>query len=160
MAMGSAKDESLVNSIVGAGTHIRGDVQLSGLLRIDGDFTGSVASEGKVIIGTNGRADCSIRASVVVIGGIIRGSVYADQKILLLSSAIVIGNLYAPRLVAEEGTAVHGQCIVTGDSHTLSDRVNRHQFESGRRLFPSGQRRRRGDSDSAEEAVGGYGWNA
>lgn len=66
-------DDSLVNSIVGRGTHFRGHLELSGLLRIDGDFSGSIKTQGKVIIGRGGRADCSIDAHTVVIGGIVRG---------------------------------------------------------------------------------------
>lgn len=114
MARNNSNDERLINSLVGEGTHFRGDLELSGLLRIDGDYTGSITTSGKVIIGHGGRADCSIEASVVVIGGIFRGEVFCTTKVIVLSSAIVIGNLHAPRMVAEEGTMIHGHCVITG----------------------------------------------
>ncbi len=115
--LGSRNDSTegkLVNSLVGEGTHFRGDLELSGLLRIDGDYSGSIRTSGKVILGHGGRADCSIEASVVVIGGILRGEVFCTSKLIVLASAIVIGDLHAPRMVAEEGTMIHGRCIVTG----------------------------------------------
>lgn len=114
MAFGQTTDDRLINSLVGEGTHFRGDLELSGLLRIDGDYSGSIRTAGKVIIGSGGRADCSIEASVVVIGGIFRGEVFCTNKVIVLASAIVIGNLHSPRMIAEEGTMIHGRCVVTG----------------------------------------------
>lgn len=108
-------DDSLVNSIVGSGTHFRGHIELSGLLRIDGDFSGSVKTQGKVIVGRGGRADCSIDAHTVVIGGIVRGNVYATDKVIALESAIIIGNIYATRLIAEEGVLLDAGLMVSGE---------------------------------------------
>jgi cytoskeletal protein CcmA (bactofilin family) len=112
--MAQQSDDSLVNSIVGRGTHFRGHLELSGLLRIDGDFSGSIKTQGKVIVGRGGRADCSIDAHTVVIGGIVRGNVYATDKVIALESAIIIGNIYATRLIAEEGVLVDAGLMVSG----------------------------------------------
>jgi cytoskeletal protein CcmA (bactofilin family) len=87
---------------------------MNGLLRIDGDFSGSVKTRGKVFIGRNGRADCSLNASSVVIGGVLRGSIIASEKVIILSSAVVIGSIQSPRLVAEEGVILDGIVRVTG----------------------------------------------
>jgi len=114
LARYEATDDRLINSLVGEGTHFRGDLELSGLLRIDGDYSGSIHATGKVIIGNGGRADCNIEAGVAVIGGILRGDIFCTNKIIILASAIVIGNLHAPRIVAEEGTMIHGRLVITG----------------------------------------------
>jgi cytoskeletal protein CcmA (bactofilin family) len=106
--------DAFVNSIVGEGTHFKGDLELNGLLRLDGDFTGSIKTEGKVIIGKNGRADCAIDASIVVIGGVFRGNIYARERVILLSSSMVIGNIYSPRIIAEEGVILNGTFVVSG----------------------------------------------
>lgn len=107
-------EEQYVNSLIGFGSRFKGDIEIDGLFRIDGDFSGSVKTEGKVLIGSRGRADCSINARVVVIGGIFRGTVYAQEKIIVLASAVVIGNLYTPRLIAEEGVLINGSLVITG----------------------------------------------
>ncbi|MFW5686046.1 MAG: bactofilin family protein, partial [Spirochaetota bacterium] len=70
MAARRTGDDSLINSIVGPGTFFRGHLELSGLLRIDGDFSGSVKTDGRVIVGQAGRADCAIEAATVVVGGL------------------------------------------------------------------------------------------
>ncbi|TFG59737.1 MAG: polymer-forming cytoskeletal family protein, partial [Spirochaetales bacterium] len=64
-----AADGTFINSIVGEGTRFRGELDLDGLLRIDGDYFGSIKTTGKVLVGKNGRAECTIRAGTVVIGG-------------------------------------------------------------------------------------------
>ncbi|MGI9256180.1 MAG: bactofilin family protein [Salinispira sp.] len=109
-------DDNYVNSLIGFGSNFRGDIEISGFFRIDGDFSGSIKTESRVLIGNNGRADCTITARVVVIGGIFRGTIYAHDKIVALSSALIIGNMYAPRLVAENGVLLHGSLIISGNS--------------------------------------------
>lgn len=111
-------DDALVNSIVGNGTHFRGHIELSGLMRIDGDFSGSIKTGGKVIVGRGGRADCSIDAHTVVVGGVVRGNIYATDKVIALESAIIIGNVYAGRLIAEDGVLIDAGLMISGDSKT------------------------------------------
>lgn len=122
------RDDSSINSIVGPGTYVRGHMQITGLLRIDGDFSGSVRADGRVIVGRGGRADCVIEAQTVVIGGIFRGDVRAAQKVVVLSSAVIFGNIYAPRLVIEEGVLLNGEFGVSGPGGAApphSDRVDK-----------------------------------
>ncbi len=103
-----AGDSVLVNSIVGPGTLVKGHIEVSGLLRIDGDFTGSIKTSDRVIIGRGGRADCTIDASTVVIGGAMRGTIYASDKVIALESALILGNVFTPRLIAESGVLLDG----------------------------------------------------
>lgn len=110
----ASEETALVNSIVGAGTYFKGTITVSGLLRIDGDFSGGVKSSGRVIIGRGGRADCTLDAATVVIGGVFRGTVYASDKVIALDTAIIIGNIYSPRIIAESGVILDGAMHVRG----------------------------------------------
>jgi cytoskeletal protein CcmA (bactofilin family) len=113
--MGYNSEDSFINSIVGEGTHFRGHLELAGLLRIDGDFSGSIKTKGKVLVGKDGRADCNIEAGTVVVGGIVRGTISSTEKVIILSSAMVIGDIYAPRLIAEEGVIIDGTLAIRGE---------------------------------------------
>lgn len=106
------EDGSFINSIIGEGTAFRGELSLNGLLRIDGDFSGTVRTSGKVLVGKSGRAECTIKAATVVIGGIVKGNVFADDKVIILSTGMMIGNINTPRLIAEEGVIFNGNCLV------------------------------------------------
>ncbi len=101
-------ESTLVNSIVGTGTFFKGTIVVTGLLRVDGDFRGAIQTDGRVIIGRSGRVDCTIDAATVVIGGVFRGTIYAREKVIALESAIVTGNIYSPKLVAESGVILDG----------------------------------------------------
>lgn len=105
-------DGSFINSVVGEGTAFRGELNLNGLLRIDGDFSGTIRTTGKVLIGKSGRAECTIRANTVVVGGVVRGNIYADDKVIVLSTGMMIGNIHSPRLIAEEGVILNGNCLI------------------------------------------------
>jgi len=131
--------DSLVNSIIGAGSAIDGDIDIDGLLRVDGDVRGSVRTTGKVVIGSAGRVQASLRARSAIVGGIVKGDVYVSDRLRILSGGIVIGNVFAVRFEAEEGTIVHGDVAVTGKPETAEDDlaafVGQHG-DSGRFLGP------------------------
>ena len=81
-------------------------------MRIDGDFSGTILTKGKVLIGKNGRAECTIRAGTVVIGGVIKGNIFAEENVIILSTGMIIGNINSPRLIAEEGVILNGNCLI------------------------------------------------
>ena len=110
------KSHSFINSIIGEGTRFNGELVLDGLLRIDGDFSGSIETTGKVLVGKTGRAECNIIAGTVVVGGAVRGNIFSSGKVVILSTGMVIGNIQAPRLVVEEGVLLHGNCRIVTDA--------------------------------------------
>ena len=112
-----------INSIIGEGTSFSGDILLSGLIRIDGDFKGSITTTGKVLIGKNGRAECTIKAETVVIGGVVKGDIISEDKVVILSTGMLIGNIVSPRLIAEEG--VEGLDVVSHVSSLIADGIIR-----------------------------------
>jgi cytoskeletal protein CcmA (bactofilin family) len=122
--------DSLVNSIIGAGSAVDGDIDVDGLLRIDGDLRGTLRVTGKVVIGASGRVEAPIRAKSAIIGGRVKGDVYVSERLRILSGGVVIGNVFAPRFEAEDGTVVHGDVAVTGRiegaDEELADFVREH----------------------------------
>ncbi len=131
--MAQDTNELIINSLVGEGSFFRGDITARGLLRIDGDFAGNIKTEGKILIGVNGRAECELNASAVVIGGAVRGVVEASKKVILLSSAVIIGDIYAPRLVAEEGALIDGTLQISGVSMKMQ--IDQETVRKRRGLF-------------------------
>jgi cytoskeletal protein CcmA (bactofilin family) len=106
-------DDAFINSIIGEGTKFKGEFDLSGLLRIDGDFTGIIRTKGKVLVGKNGRAECTLNAGTVVVGGVLRGEIVSSEKVIILSTGLVLGNITTPRLIVEEGVIFNGSCRIT-----------------------------------------------
>ncbi len=126
------EDGAFINSIVGEGTRFRGELDLNGLLRIDGDYSGVIRTPDKVLVGKNGRAECTIYAGEVVIGGVIKGDVYSNEKVIIRSTGMVIGNIYTPRLIVEEGVILNGTYKINKNFNPLEDR----EKESGKEEEP------------------------
>jgi len=111
--MATIKQDLIVNSIIGEGTNFRGDFDLNGLLRIDGGFTGIIESKGRVLIGRHGKVTSEkIKARTVVIGGTVNGNIWADEKVSILSTGIINGNIETPKLTAEEGVIINGRITI------------------------------------------------
>ncbi len=101
-----------LNSIIGKGSSIKGNLKINGFVRIDGDLDGNLETSGNVIIGENARVLGNIEArSVSVIGGIVYGNIIAPESVKLLSSSVVIGDVQTHRLQSDEKVIINGHCI-------------------------------------------------
>lgn len=117
------RENSYINSLVGKGTRFDGELNLTGLLRIDGDFTGSINTEGKVLIGRSGRVKCSISAGSVIIGGVVKGNIFSTGKVVVLSTGMVLGNIKAPSIIIEQGVIFNGKChVLAGEQQEYEHR--------------------------------------
>ena len=105
-------EEFQVNSIIGEGAEFIGEFKLNGLIRIDGIFRGRLQTDGKVIIGKTGFVDTDVRARIVVAGGEIRGNIYATERVILLATCRLYGDVITPKLKIEEGVVFNGICTV------------------------------------------------
>lgn len=104
-------DDISINSIIGNGSSIRGDIKINGFMRIDGDLEGNLETTGNVLVGENARIAGNITARSITVGGIIKGNVVAPEQVHLLSSSIVIGDIQTRQFQADENVIVHGHCI-------------------------------------------------
>lgn len=110
------------NSVVGLGNGLKGDFYTDGLLRIDGDFKGSVRGYGTLLIGEKGRVVGDIYAKYIRVGGKVKGNIYATEKVDVLNTGKLYGDLYSPKLFAEEGM------IFTGFGKTVSQNEIKEMF--------------------------------
>lgn len=105
-------EDQIVNSIIGEGSEFKGEFKLNGLLRIDGKFKGTIDTDGKVLIGQSGEAVTDIKARVVIVGGTVRGNIFASERVTLLSTAHIEGNIITNGLIMEEGVVFNGNCTI------------------------------------------------
>ena len=114
-------DDISINTIIGAGSAVSGDVHANGFIRVDGDIDGNLESSGNVIVGNKARINGNVSALSTVIGGIIIGNVYAPDGIKLLSSSAVIGDITTRNLEIEENVIFHGHCIALRNEEEFND---------------------------------------
>ena len=115
MAKKNFTDDISVNTIVGPGALVSGNVTVSGFLRIDGGIDGNVQTQGRVVIGEEARIRGNIRAASVSVGGIVQGDIIAPDYVVILSSGMVIGSVLTKKLRVDDDVILHGFCSATGD---------------------------------------------
>ncbi len=105
--------EGKLSGFVGHGTSLTGDTSFQMMLRVDGQLTGTVSSEGgTLIVGNNGQLDANVSVGVAQVNGTINGDVVATEKIQLGRTARVVGNITTPKLVIEDGAVFEGGCTM------------------------------------------------
>ncbi len=120
-------DDISINSIIGKGSSIRGDMKINGFMRIDGDLDGNLETTGNVIVGENARINGNIIAKAITVSGIVKGNIIAPESVKLLSSCAVIGDIQTHRLQADENVILHGHCIALTDETLYEESVSSWQ---------------------------------
>jgi cytoskeletal protein CcmA (bactofilin family) len=94
---------------IGRSITIRGDVGGDEDLLIQGQVDGSVnLDQHSVTVGSEGRVKANISGRVVIVEGQVEGDLNAQEQIILRSSAHVMGDISAPRVVLEDGATFRG----------------------------------------------------
>ena len=117
--MASIFDDISINTLIGKGTSISGNIHINGFVRVDGDIDGNFDTDGNIIIGESARIRGNIKGkSILITGGIILGDINASEGVSLLSESIVIGDILSPKVQIEDKATFHGRCISIKDSET------------------------------------------
>ena len=107
-----------LNTIVGKGTVVEGDLKVKNSLRIDGIVKGNVNTTDTIIVGKDGEVEGRIRAKHLLLGGKVKGNVFASGRVFLESTASVFGDIKAVRLVVDEGAIFDGKCTMNESEKT------------------------------------------
>jgi len=102
----------IVNNIIAAGAHVRGEIAMQGNLRIEGNFEGVIYTEGRVYISSTGKVFSDIHSDEVIVGGLLVGNIYAAKSIKFLNTGRIHGNMYTRKIAAEEGVLFEGDCVL------------------------------------------------
>jgi cytoskeletal protein CcmA (bactofilin family) len=95
---------------VGASVVIKGDLSAREDVVIAGRVEGSISVEGFLVtVEPGGHVAADVVAKGVVIAGTVTGSVTAEERIELRSTARVEGELTAPRIAIADGATLSGR---------------------------------------------------
>jgi cytoskeletal protein CcmA (bactofilin family) len=95
-------------TLLAKGVVLKGEIHVEGTVRIDGRLDGEIQTKGHVIIGEDGLVQGMITAGTVVSSGRIKAKVTANERIQLLKTATLIGEVLTPILIMEEGAKLQG----------------------------------------------------
>jgi len=98
------------NTLIGAGTTIKGDLTSNGDVRIDGTLIGNISGSAKVLIGQEGVVQGDIEGQQADIQGKVTGKLQIRELLNLRGEAIIRGNIHAGKLQIEPSVTFNGQC--------------------------------------------------
>jgi cytoskeletal protein CcmA (bactofilin family) len=95
-------------TLLAKGVLLTGQIRVEGTVRIDGRLDGEIQTKGQVIIGEDGLVQGTIMAGTVISSGRIKANVTAIERVQLLKTATLIGEVHTPVLIMEEGAKIQG----------------------------------------------------
>lgn len=101
------------NSTIGEESFFGGRFLVKGNMRIDGVFEGKALLVDQLQIGPTARVKTAINATSVVVEGVVIGNITASRRILLLSTARVLGDVKTPELIIQDGVILEGRCTIS-----------------------------------------------
>ena len=96
------------------------DIDFSGTLNFEksflirGKLSGEINARGLLVVDDEAVVEANINASRVVIRGSVKGNVSASEKVEVMVSGKLIGNVTAPEILMETGCSFNGRCTMTG----------------------------------------------
>jgi cytoskeletal protein CcmA (bactofilin family) len=91
------------------GTSITGELQFSGILRIEGNFHGSIASADTLIIGEQAVVHADIHVGELEIHGQVFGNVQVERRTEISATGRLRGDLQTATLVVQVGAVLDGR---------------------------------------------------
>ena len=130
MAHDKVNDYS-INTIIGPNTSVTGDIEAGGFTRIDGSIRGNVKAKGRVVIGERARMKGNVTGTFITIGGVVVGNIIADGHLVVLSTAIVIGDIITRRIQADDGCFINGKVAVCSSDEIWAKTMSEHRDAQG-----------------------------
>ena len=121
---------SKIDTLVGQGVEIMGDITFQGGLHLDGRINGNVSTsdeaEGTVlVISDRGCVEGDVHVAYAIINGEVIGNVYASEKLELSSKARISGNVEYNLLEMASGAEINGKMMHNANEKKLLE----HQKE-------------------------------
>ena len=102
-------DNASIN-LIRNGTHITGDINSNGDVRIDGILKGNITTAGKLVVGTSGKIEGNIQCQNADVSGEIQGKITISEMLSLKSSAKILGDIITGKIAIEPNASFTGTC--------------------------------------------------
>lgn len=108
-----------ITTTLGKQTVFIGTMRFSKSLKIDGRFEGEIISSGFLYIEEGAEVKADIKVKSIVIGGVVHGNIEATDKLEMLDSGRVYGNVRTAKLKIADGVVFEGKCEMIKDPDSI-----------------------------------------
>ncbi len=109
---------SKIDTLIGQGVEVTGNIKFHGGLHLDGNVIGNVSAVESqddmgaiLIVSDKGRIEGDVHVAYAVINGEVAGNVYATEKLELSAKARILGNVYYNLLEMASGAEINGKML-------------------------------------------------
>ena len=115
-------------TFLGKGVDFKGVVCFDGTVRIDGRLEGEIHTKGTLEVGEHAVIKGIITTGILISNGTVNGTITAIEKVQLLKSGVLIGEVRTPSFSMEEGAHFQGLCDMdvgqSGEERQDTERVH------------------------------------
>ncbi|GAA5786087.1 hypothetical protein GCM10007860_24740 [Chitiniphilus shinanonensis] len=109
------KGSQRIDSLIGNGTTVSGDIQFVGGLRVDGSVVGNVTAQdeknGTLVVSEKAQVRGKVNCSHLILNGEINGPIEVTQYVELQPKARVLGDLTYKVLEMHPGALIEGRLV-------------------------------------------------
>lgn len=109
-----------LNTIIGKGSVIEGNIKVQNSMRVDGRVKGQILASDSIVVGKEGDIEGELRVKNIIIGGRVKGKIFASGKVVLEARAVFSGELKTSKLVIDDGAVFDGTCSMTESGKILA----------------------------------------
>lgn len=118
------KRQGQIDSLIGAGTQIEGNLRFTGGLRIDGEVKGNIeaadcASSSTLVLSEQGRVEGAVTVSHLIMNGAVVGAVTVTESLEMQSKARIVGDVDYALIEMHQGAVIEGRLVHRGKSVEL-----------------------------------------
>jgi len=95
-------------SIIGMGMRVVGDIMADGVVKVEGVVVGTVRAGRQVLVAKGGEVEGDIITREAIVGGEVRGSIQAHERVEIQTTSVVHGDITTTRLLVQEGGELNG----------------------------------------------------
>ena len=99
-----------ISTTLGKKTQFTGTMRFLHSLKIDGRFEGKIESEGFLYVEDGAHVKADITVGSIIVGGVVHGDIIAHDKLEMLSTGQVFGNVKTAKLKIADGVVFEGKC--------------------------------------------------
>lgn len=113
-----------IDSLIGVGTQIEGNIRFAGGLRVDGEVKGNIdaaegASSSTLVLSEQARIEGSVNVAHLILNGAIVGSVVVSGALEMQSKARIVGDVDYALIEMHQGAVIEGRLVHRGKSVEL-----------------------------------------
>lgn len=119
-----SKPQNRIDSLIGAGTRVEGNIRFTGGLRIDGEVQGNIeaaesASSSTLVLSEQARIEGSVNVAHFVANGTVVGPVTVGESLEMQSKARIVGDVEYALIEMHQGAVIEGRLVHLGKSVEL-----------------------------------------